>query len=247
MVVFGVTWLGCYVAQSSERLSYAGVQLTNTFLILYIALEPKASEYDPLWRFWGIVLGTLSLALVELVLWPERTGPRLRAALGRATRMASALWPGGEPAPPAQLRRAEIDLLGVLQHAAGLSDEARLEGAKTGVDPAAAIGAAETLRRIAYRLIGLALSSRTAVSPEVDALRSRIVHAINGQLAALAARVDPSTEEPAALGMDELDRSLRRLMGRQLTGPESAQAESCERLAMLLRDLDRRFARLAAT
>ena len=247
VVVFGVTWLGSYVAQSSERLSYAGMQLTNTFFILYIALEPKASEYDPLWRFWGIVLGTLSLALVELVVWPERTGPRLRAALGRATRMASALWPAGQPAPVSQLRRAEIDLLGVLQHAAGLADEARLEGAKTGVDPAAALAATETLRRIAYRLIGLALPSRIVLSPELDALRSRIVRAINGRLAALAGRIDPSTEQVVAVGVDELDRSLRLLVGRQLTGPESAQAESCERLAVLLRDLERMFARLAET
>ncbi|HBZ68851.1 MAG TPA: hypothetical protein DEP35_03520 [Deltaproteobacteria bacterium] len=247
VVVFCVTWLGSYVAQSSERLSYAGIQLTNTFLILYIALEPKASEYDPLWRFWGIVLGTLSLALVELVVWPEHTGPRLRAALGRATRMASALWPGVLPAPPPQLRRAEIDLIVVLRHATGLADEARLEGTKTGVDPAAALAATETLRRIAYRLIGLALPSRMALSPEVDALRSRIVHAINGRLAALAGRIDPSTEQVAAVGVEELDLSLRRLRERQLTAPESAQAESCERLAVLVHDLERTFAGLVAT
>src|SRR5262249_25395673 len=91
LVVFGVTWLGTYVAQSSERLSYAGIQLANPFLILYIALEPKASEYDPLWRFWGIVLGTLSVAFVELFVWPARTGPRLRASLGRALRIAAGL------------------------------------------------------------------------------------------------------------------------------------------------------------
>jgi hypothetical protein len=247
VVVFGVTWLGSYVAQSSERLSYAGTQLANTFLILYIALEPKASEYDPLWRFWGIVLGTLVLALVEVVLWPERTGPRLRAALGRATRMAAALWPAGQPAPASQLRRIEIDLLGVLQHAAGLADEARLEGAKSGVDPTIALDATETLRRIAYRLIGLALGAPMAVSPEVSALRDRIVRAINHRLAALADRPVPSTAQVAAVSVDEFDSSLRLLMGRALAGPESAQAESCERLAVLVRDLERLFARLAAT
>src|SRR5262245_19959172 len=147
-----MTWIGTYVAQSSDRLSYAGIQLTNTFLILYIATTPKASEYDPLWRFWGIVLGTLSVAFVELVLWPERTGPRLRSALGRAMRLASSLLSLDQPTAASQLRRAEIDFLRELRRAAGLADEARLEGAKSGADPTAALDSLETLRRIVYRV-----------------------------------------------------------------------------------------------
>src|SRR5262245_57275297 len=169
-----MTWIGTYVAQSSDRLSYAGIQLTNTFLILYVALEPKASEYDPLWRFWGIVLGTLSVGLVELVVWPARTGPRLRSALGRAMRIAASLLPPDRPPSAPELRRAEIDFLAELQRAAGLAEEARLEGAKTGVDPSAALDTLETLRRLAYRLIGLGLAPRAAPSMEVDSARRRM-------------------------------------------------------------------------
>jgi multidrug resistance protein MdtO len=126
LVVLAVTWIGTYVAQSSERLSYAGIQLTNTFLVLYVALEPKTSEYDALWRFWGIVLGTLAVALVELIVWPEHTAPRLRSALGRAMRTAATLLQPGQPGTAPQLRRGEINLLVELRHAAGLAGEARL-------------------------------------------------------------------------------------------------------------------------
>lgn len=247
LVVFGVAWIGTYVAQSSERLSYAGIQLTNTFMILYIALEPKASEYDALWRFWGIVLGTLSVALVELVLWPERTGPRLRSTLGRAMRIASNLVPPDQPAAAPQLRRAEIDFLAELQRAAGLADEARLEGAKTGVDPAAALDALETLRRIVYRLIGLGLSPPPVLRPELDALRSRIGRALSGRLMALAERVDPSTSPAPATMDDELEASVRLLTEHRLAGAGLSEVESYERVAWLLHDLERVLAPSTAT
>jgi uncharacterized membrane protein YccC len=247
VVVFGVAWIGTYVGQSSERLSYAGIQFTNTFLILYVALEPKSSEYDPLWRFWGVVLGTLSVAFVELVVWPERTGPRLRTAFGRAIRIASTIVPGAQPAAAPQLRRAEIDFLVELRHAAGLADEARLEGAKTGVDAAQAVDSLEILRRIVYRLIELGLAPRAAPSPQADDLRAQVSAAIRGRLVALAERIDPSMLAPSAIRDDELETSVHRLTERGIAGSERSEAGSYGRVVELLHDLERSLAPLATT
>ena len=59
------------MCQSSEWLGYAGIQIGITFLICYVGLAPSSNIYEPLWRFWGIVLGVLTTGFVFLFLWPE--------------------------------------------------------------------------------------------------------------------------------------------------------------------------------
>ena len=69
--IFAVTIFSTYVAQSSEWLSYAGIQAGITFLVCYVGLGPSSNVYAPLWRFWGIILGVLTTGVVFLLLWPE--------------------------------------------------------------------------------------------------------------------------------------------------------------------------------
>jgi hypothetical protein len=187
------------------------------------------------------------VTFVELVVWPERTGPRLRAALARALRIASTLAPVGPHAAAPQLRRTEIDVLTELRHAAGLAEEARLEGAKTGVDPATALDSLETLRRFVYRLMGLGLLPRRALSPEVDRLRNRVATALDGRILALAERIAPSAPRAASPVDGELETFVGLLTERLSAVGERTEAESYGRAVGLLHDLEQMLAPLART
>ena len=58
LAIFLVTMVSTYIAQSDEWLGYAGIQAGITFLICYVSLGPTSDVYRPLWRFWGVVLGS---------------------------------------------------------------------------------------------------------------------------------------------------------------------------------------------
>src|SRR5258707_15174621 len=75
-----------YVSQSSEWLGYAGIQTGITFLICYVGPAPSSNIYEPLWRFWGIVLGVLTTGFVFLFLWPEYATDKVVASLRRLMR-----------------------------------------------------------------------------------------------------------------------------------------------------------------
>src|SRR4029450_10605084 len=88
---------------------------------------------------------------------------------------------------------------------------------------------------------------RALPPPEADALRSRIQPALNGRLMALAERIDPSIPPPPATMDDELEASIRLLTEHSLAGASRPEVESYERVARLLRDLERMLAPATAT
>ena len=69
LVVFFALMLPCaYVALGSPRLSYLGLQVGATYMIVMVANAPVVDVHVALWRFFGTVLGALILfAVFEVV------------------------------------------------------------------------------------------------------------------------------------------------------------------------------------
>jgi multidrug resistance protein MdtO len=81
-----------WIATSSERLSYAGLQIAFAFFLGILQTEAPATDLTVLRdRAVGIVLGNLVIALVFTALWPESALTRLRAALSDTLHAIAAL------------------------------------------------------------------------------------------------------------------------------------------------------------
>ena len=58
LATFIVLYLSGYASLASGRTAYAGKQVATTFLLIFADLSPSLDVYGPLWRMWGIFLGT---------------------------------------------------------------------------------------------------------------------------------------------------------------------------------------------
>jgi multidrug resistance protein MdtO len=81
-----------WVSTSSERLSYAGMQIALAFFMGLLQTYSPANDLTVLRdRVAGILLGNVVITLVFSVLWPESAITRLRGALAGALRSIAAL------------------------------------------------------------------------------------------------------------------------------------------------------------
>ena len=64
LVVFVGLLISAYPALSSGRIAYAGKQIGTTFMLVFAGLGPSPEIYSPLWRTWGVLLGTVVVAIV---------------------------------------------------------------------------------------------------------------------------------------------------------------------------------------
>jgi uncharacterized membrane protein YccC len=71
LALFVVCYISAYCALTSGRIAYAGKQIGTTFAIVFAGLSPSADIYGPLWRIWGILLGSFVVGLIFLIVWPE--------------------------------------------------------------------------------------------------------------------------------------------------------------------------------
>ncbi len=265
VAIFAVTIVSTYVAQSSEWLGYAGIQAGITFLICYVALAPSSNVYAPLWRFWGIVLGVLTTGVVFLFLWPEYATDKAIESLEKLMRIT--LTFGKEVAErritDGRITSVERHLSTTLPEVLNMADQARLEGRWGTIVSAAAIEAATTIIRIAYRFEVIA-RARNAVSPVLQ-LRTILEHqttfeqaccaALEIQLANLrrshsseplpqsfaAPTIDLTamTDDMAAVDSTHLPPETRMLLTTEL--------ESYRRLPVLIRCLDTALSRMASS
>jgi uncharacterized membrane protein YccC len=187
IALFVVFYISAYTSLTSGRVSYAGKQLGTTFALVFAGLSPAFDIYAPLWRVWGILLGTFVVAIVTLVLWPEYASdsllPRLRKALGETL----ALAPGGSAAGSEdEIQRANAETMRLLAEMLEIADDAQMEGRGSMIDHDAVIDAAGTLRRIANRLALIASARIVAPTPQLDsateAAREAVLEAVRGQL-----------------------------------------------------------------
>jgi uncharacterized membrane protein YccC len=267
--IFVVTIFSTYVAQSSEWLNYAGIQTGVTFLICYVGLAPSSNVYTPLWRFWGIVLGVLTTAVVFLFLLPEYAGDKLIESLDKLLRAALAF--GREVAQgriteeriAAAERRFSANLFQVLN----LADQARLEGRRGAINSAAGIEAAAIITRIAYRFEIIArgrVVEAQAIAPErirgrSAAVEERFCAALESLLGKLELTVTfehsvPSASAGLQAPISDLETSIEELdadgmLEARYWPPEArdgflAQLESYRRIVILLSSLDTELSRI---
>jgi hypothetical protein len=188
LALFIVFYISAYSALSSGRVAYAGKQIGTTFVLVFAGLSPSPDVYTALWRIWGILLGTLIVAVVFLILWPAYAGDSLLPRLRKVIRDTLALVPGGS----ASSRKAEIqatnsETMRVLTEILAVADDAQLEGRSCMIDHDSVVQAAGTLRRIANRLTGISMGRILAALPRLDGTTEAVREAV---LAAIRTRLE---------------------------------------------------------
>ena len=169
LATFLVLYFSAYASLSSGRVAYAGKQIATTFLLVFADLSPSLDVYGPLWRIWGILLGTFVVTIVFFLLWPEYAGNSLLPRLRKVIRDALALMPDGSAsASPAEIAAVNTESMRLLSEILAVADDARLEGRSSLIDHESVVQAAGTLRRISNRFAGLAQARITAPLPRLD-------------------------------------------------------------------------------
>jgi multidrug resistance protein MdtO len=134
-----------WVTTSSERLSYAGMQIALAFFMGLLQTYSPPTDLTVLRdRVAGILLGNVVMTLVFIGLWPESAISRLRGALADALRDIATLLRSPQDAATNRqktvealarannfeaLSRFEIGMLPLQTHLPGLHDIERLAGA----------------------------------------------------------------------------------------------------------------------
>ena len=98
LAVFIVFYVSAYASLTSGRVAYAGKQIGTTFALVFAGLSPALDIYEPLWRTWGILLGTFVVAIVTFLMWPEYAGDSFLPRLRKVIRDTLSLIPGGAAA-----------------------------------------------------------------------------------------------------------------------------------------------------
>jgi uncharacterized membrane protein YccC len=271
IALFIVFYLSAYGSLSSGRVAYAGKQIGTTFALVFAGLSPSIDIYAPLWRIWGIMLGTLVVAAVALILWPEYAGDSLLPRMRRVIADALSLIPSQTSAKTEdEIQRINADTMRVLAEILEVADDAQLEGRTSIVDPYAIIEAAGTLRRIANRLaaisVGRILLPMPQLDSETEAARDSIFDALRRQLLSWQAffvnsdclRSLVARESASSPSSEEVEKPLEQFAARveereyaRLTSWSLeqrrtllAELESIRRLAFLISDLNRWLSRI---
>ena len=101
VVSAGAAW----IATSSERLSYAGMQMAFAFFLGVLQNYAPATDLTALRdRVVGILLGNVVMTVVFSVLWPESARTRLRASLQETLRAIGALLQSPTNTAPSRVR-----------------------------------------------------------------------------------------------------------------------------------------------
>jgi uncharacterized membrane protein YccC len=187
MALFVVFYISSYSSLSSGRISYAGKQIGTTFALAFAGLSPALDVYAPLWRIWGVLLGTLVAGIVFLLLWPEYAGDSLLPKLRDVIRNTLALTPGGSAANTEdEIQQANSETMRTLAEILEVADDAQLEGRTSTVNDKAMVEATGTLRRIANRLASIATGRIVTPMPQLDeeteSAREAMIGAIRRQL-----------------------------------------------------------------
>ncbi len=105
-----------WVATSSDRLSYMGMQMALAFLLGVLQGYGPNTSLTVLWdRVVGVLLGNLLMSLVFSVVWPTSALDRARAAIAQALRALGNLMRDAAH-PPADVRLAAVQRLTEARH-----------------------------------------------------------------------------------------------------------------------------------
>jgi uncharacterized membrane protein YccC len=169
MALFAIFFISSYCSLSSGRISYAGKQIGTTFALAFAGLSPAFDVYAPLWRIWGVLLGTLVAGIVFLLFWPEYAGDSLLPRLREVIRATLALAPGGSASNTEdEIQQANSETMRTLAEILEVAGDAQLEGRTSTVNHNAIVEAAGSLRRIANRLATIASGRLVTPVPQLD-------------------------------------------------------------------------------
>jgi len=188
IAIFLIFYVSGYASLTSGRVAYAGKQIGTTFALVFAGLSPSIDIYGPLWRIWGILLGTFVVAVVAFLLWPaEYAGDSLMPRLRKVILDTLALVPGGSAANTEdEIQRVNSDTMRVLAEILQVADDAQMEGRTSTVNHNAIVQAAGTLRRIANRLASIASGRIVTPTPPLDSVtesaREAVLDATRRQL-----------------------------------------------------------------
>ena len=187
LAVLVVFYISSYSSLSSGRVSYAGKQIGTTFALAFAGLSPAVDVYAPLWRIWGVLLGTTVAGVVFLLLWPEYAGDSLLPRLREVIRDALLVAPGGAAANTEnEIQRANSHSMRTLAEILEVAGDAEMEGRTSTVNHNAIVESAGTLRRIANRLASIATGRIVTPTPQLDAptetAREEVIDATRRQL-----------------------------------------------------------------
>lgn len=265
LATFIVLYAAGYASLASGRTAYAGKQVATTFLLIFADLSPSLDIYGPLWRMWGIFLGTLVVTIIFFLFWPTYAGDSLLPRLRKVLRDALDLAPGGEAAGSvASINTVNTESMRVLSEILAVADDARLEGRASLIDHESLVQASGTLRRITNRFAGLDQVRIESPLPPLDdaaqasrdaafgALRTRLEswlafyeskHGLSRE-AAMAVAAGHSRDE-IAQPLETLSAQLgangfARIASWRLAHRRQllAELESLRRLAFLMSELD---------
>ncbi len=169
LAVFIVFYISAYSSLGSGRVAYAGKQIGTTFALVFTGLSPSLDIYEPLWRIWAILLGTIVVAIVTFIMWPEYAGDSLLPRLRKVIRDTLSMVPGGSAANTEnEIQQANSATMRSLAEILEVADDAQVEGRTSLVNHNAIVEAAGTLRRIANRLASIATERIVNPVPQLD-------------------------------------------------------------------------------
>jgi len=171
LATFFLVILACqYVVLGAGVSWYGPFQVGVTYIVVLVTAEPTTDVEAALWRAFGTFTGTAILFSVFRLVAPDYAGRQILARFGDLLRLTLRyLPPAGVPlAADRQLvatrvasSRASADILRLI-------DEARIEGAASGVDTCAAADAAGLALRISLRAGIIARGRWAVVWPAFD-------------------------------------------------------------------------------
>jgi multidrug resistance protein MdtO len=111
LLVAAASGICAWVATSSDRLSYMGMQMALAFLLGVLQGYGPATDLNVSWdRIVGILLGNLLMSIVFSVVWPTSALDRARAAIAQALRALGNLV-GDAVHPRTDIRLAAVQRL----------------------------------------------------------------------------------------------------------------------------------------
>jgi uncharacterized membrane protein YccC len=187
LVLFAFFYVSAYSSLTSGRVAYAGKQIGTTFAIVFAGLSPSVDIYGPLWRTWGILLGTFVVALVFFILSPEYAADSLLPRLRKVIRDTLALAPGGSAShTEEEIQKTNSEAMRLLAEILQVANDAEVEGRSSMINHHAIVDAAGTLRCIANQLSAIAtgriLTPLPHLDPPTDSARQQVLNATLRQL-----------------------------------------------------------------